>query len=146
VAFDPCQYFDGQFKATGCFIDRKGVIRRRFDVDIVATPQANGFVLDEDFLYDDGETESRRWIVTKTADHHFTGKADGVIGEAAGYIDGNALIWRYQFALPVGKRKINIRFDDVMVEQPDGVLVNRARLTKWGIWVGDVLISFHPQK
>jgi hypothetical protein len=32
-----------------------------------------------------------------------------------------------------------------MAVQPDGVLINRARLTKWGIWVGDVLISFHPQ-
>jgi hypothetical protein len=27
--------------------------------------------------------------------------------------------------------------------QADGVMINRARLTKWGIWVGDVLISFH---
>ncbi|MGB2098038.1 MAG: DUF3833 family protein, partial [Candidatus Puniceispirillales bacterium] len=69
----------------------------------------------------------------------------GVIGEARGHIDGNALIWRYKFALPVGRRLITIRFDDVMVLQTDGVLINRARLTKWGIWVGDVLISFHPQ-
>ena len=143
--FDPCAYFDGRFKASGMFIDRKGIIRRRFDVNITATPQDNGFILDEDFLYDDGETETRQWIVTKNGNHQFTGVAGGVIGEAKGYIDGNALIWRYKFALPVGRRLITIRFDDVMVLQTDGVLINRARLTKWGIWVGDVLISFHPQ-
>ncbi len=145
MIFDPCTYFDGRFKAAGIFIDRKGIIRRRFDVDILATPKDNGFILDEDFIYDDGETETRQWIVTKNGNHQFTGVAGGVIGEARGYIDGNALIWRYKFALPVGKRHITIRFDDVMVLQTDGVLINRARLTKWGIWVGDVLISFHPQ-
>ncbi|MGB1919711.1 MAG: DUF3833 family protein [Candidatus Puniceispirillales bacterium] len=145
MMFDPCTYFDGSFKASGMFIDRKGIIRRRFDVNITATPQDNGFILDEDFLYDDGETETRQWIVIKNGDHQFTGVAGGVIGEARGHIDGNALIWRYKFALPVGRRLITIRFDDVMVLQTDGVLINRARLTKWGIWVGDVLISFHPQ-
>lgn len=145
MMFDPCAYFDGRFKASGMFIDRKGIIRRRFDVNITATTQDNGFILDEDFLYDDGETETRQWIVTKNGNHQFTGVAGGVIGEAKGYIDGNALIWRYKFALPVGRRLITIRFDDVMVLQTDGVLINRARLTKWGIWVGDVLISFHPQ-
>lgn len=145
MMFDPCAYFDGRFKASGMFIDRKGIIRRRFDVNITATPQDNGFILDEDFLYDDGETETRQWIVTKNGNHQFTGVAGGVIGEARGYIDGNALIWRYKFALPVGRRLITIRFDDVMVLQADGILINRARLTKWGIWVGDVLISFHPQ-
>ncbi|MGB1036768.1 MAG: DUF3833 family protein, partial [Candidatus Puniceispirillales bacterium] len=45
--FDPCIYFDGCFKASGMFIDRKGIIRRRFDVNIIATPQDNGFILDE---------------------------------------------------------------------------------------------------
>ena len=145
MIFDPCTYFDGQFKATGLFIDRKGVIRRRFDVDVTATPQDNGFILDEDFVYDDGELETRQWVVSRHGDNQYKGVAGGVIGEATGYVDGNALIWQYRFALPVGKRRITIRFDDVMAVQPDGVLINRARLTKWGIWVGDVLISFHPQ-
>jgi hypothetical protein len=121
------------------------VIRRRFDVDVTATPQDNGFILDEDFVYDDGELETRQWVVSRHGDNQYKGVAGGVIGEATGYVDGNALIWRYRFALPVGKRRITIRFDDVMAVQPDGVLINRARLTKLGIWVGDVLISFHPQ-
>ncbi|MGB2098074.1 MAG: DUF3833 family protein, partial [Candidatus Puniceispirillales bacterium] len=77
MMFDPCTYFDGSFKASGMFIDRKGIIRRRFDVNITATPQDNGFILDEDFLYDDGETETRQWIVIKNGDHQFTGVAGG---------------------------------------------------------------------
>jgi len=136
-------YFNGRFQAKGVFLDRKGVIRRRFDVAITATPSADGFVLDEDFLYDDGEVEQRQWVVTRLADGQYQGKADGVIGVAKGRVEDNALFWQYRFALPVSKRKIAIRFDDVMILQPDGVLINRARLTKWGIWVGDVLISFH---
>jgi len=137
-------YFQGRFQAKGVFLDRKGVIRRRFDVAITATTSADGFVLDEDFLYDDGEVEHRQWVITRLEDGHYQGKADGVIGVANGRVEGNTLTWQYRFALPVGKRKIAIRFDDVMILQPGGILINRARLTKWGIWVGDVLISFHP--
>jgi hypothetical protein len=137
------EYFNGQFQAKGIFIDRKGVIRRRFDVAITATPSPDGFILDEDFLYDDGETEQRQWVVTRLADGRYEGSADGVIGIAKGRVEDDTLIWQYRFALPVGKRKIAIHFDDVMMLQADGVMINRARLTKWGIWVGDVLISFH---
>ncbi len=136
-------YFQGRFQAKGVFLDRKGVIRRRFDVAITATPSADGFILDEDFVYDDGEVEQRQWVITQYEDGHYQGKADGVIGVAKGRVEDDVLSWQYRFALPVGKRKIAIRFDDVMMLQPDGVMINRARLTKWGIWVGDVLISFH---
>ncbi len=39
MIFDPCTYFDGRFKAAGIFIDRKGIIRRRFDVIYYGNPK-----------------------------------------------------------------------------------------------------------
>jgi len=42
-------------------------------------------------------------------------------------------------------RKVTVGFDDVMLLQSDDVLVNRAIVTKWGIKLGEVLITFLPE-
>jgi hypothetical protein len=35
-----------------------------------------------------------------------------------------------------------VKFDDWMFLQPDGILMNRARVTKWGIAIGEVTLMF----
>ena len=37
-----------------------------------------------------------------------------------------------------------VTFDDVMVLQAGGVLVNRATVSKAGLKLGEVLLTFHP--
>jgi hypothetical protein len=54
------------------------------------------------------------------------------------------LSWRYKFRLPLYSRKVAVTFDDVMVLQEAGILINRAVVSKWGIKLGEVLISFRP--
>ena len=45
--FVPENYFTGNIAATGGFVDRFGVIRRRFNVSIIVSKKDNGFSLDE---------------------------------------------------------------------------------------------------
>ena len=54
------------------------------------------------------------------------------------------LSWRYKFRLPLYGRKVTVTFNDVMVLQEAGILINRAVVSKWGIKLGEVLISFRP--
>jgi len=136
------EYFAGQTKAWGIFQDRFGTLRRQFEVDIEGTWDGNTLTLVEDFLYDDGETEQRIWRIKKLADHLYEGEADGVIGTAKGRAYGNALNWTYGFALVVGERAWNVTFDDWMFLQSDGVLINRAEVSKFGIKLGEVTIAF----
>ena len=126
------------------FVDRFGAIRRQFEVDITGTATDDGFILDEAFLYDDGERETRQWVITRVADGRYQGRCDDVIGHAEGHHTDNMLRWRYRFRLAMFGRKVSVHFDDVMVVHQGGVMVNRAIVSKWGLKLGEVLLSFRP--
>ncbi len=136
------EYFAGETEAWGIFQDRFGTLRRQFKVDIEGDWDGETLTLVEDFVYDDGETETRIWRIEKQDEHRYTGRADGVIGIAEGQAYGNALNWRYQFALKVGDDTWTVAFDDWMFLQSDGVLINRAEVTKFGIKIGEVTLMF----
>ncbi len=136
------EYFAGKTRAWGIFQDRFGKLRRQFVVDIEGTWDGETLTLVEDFVYDDGEIERRTWKIHKTGEHSYEGTADGVIGVAEGKGYGNALNWHYRFALKVGDSTWNVTFDDWMFLQQDGVMINRAKVTKFGFELGEVTIAF----
>ena len=65
-----------------------------------------------------------------------------MVGEALGETAGNALRWRYVLALPVDGKIIHVDFDDWMFLVDDQVMLNRAVMSKFGIRLGEVLLSF----
>ena len=65
-----------------------------------------------------------------------------MIGEAAGESWGSALNWRYVLRLPYNEGTIDVTFDDWMFLQQDGVLINRAKVKKFGFTVGEVTLVF----
>lgn len=136
------EYFQGKTRAWGLFEDRFGTLRRQFTVDIDGTWDGEVLVLDEHFEYSDGEKDRRVWRIRKTGDHTYEGSADDIIGTASGEAQGNAFNWRYRMDLTVGDGSWRVTFDDWMFLQPDGVLLNRARVSKFGIEVGTVTLAF----
>jgi hypothetical protein len=136
------RYFDGETRASGIFEDRFGRVRRQFTVDITGTVKGDTLVLDERFRYSDGETDQRVWTIRKTAPSRYEGWADDVIGVAVGEASGNALNWQYDMDLKVGDSTLRVHFNDWMFLQPNGVLINRARVTKFGVEIGQVTLAF----
>ncbi|MEQ8585409.1 MAG: DUF3833 domain-containing protein [Thalassobaculaceae bacterium] len=136
------EYFEGKSKAWGIFEDRFGNLRREFVVDIDGTWDGTTLTLDERFAYADGETDRRVWTIEKTGEDRYSGRADDVIGLAEGRISGKAFTWTYEIDLPIQGRDVRVRFDDWMFLQPGGVVVNRARVTKFGIELGTVTLFF----
>lgn len=139
------EYFAGRTTAWGLFRDRFGVVRRQFNVSIDGTWDDETLTLVEDFVYDDGEKERRIWTIEKIGDGTYSGRADGVIGAASGRAHANTLNWRYRFALNVGTRTWHVTFDDWLFLQSDGVLINRADVTKFGFRLGEVVLVFVKQ-
>ncbi|MDX2142523.1 MAG: DUF3833 domain-containing protein [Rhodospirillaceae bacterium] len=135
-------YFAGKTKAWGIFEDRFGNLRREFVVDITGTWDGRQLVLDERFLYSDGERETRLWTINKQDDNTYTGTAGGVVGVAKGKSYGNALQWSYDFDLKVGDGTWRVHFNDWMFLQPDGVMLNRAVVSKFGVDIGTVTLAF----
>ena len=136
------EYFAGKTTAWGIFEDRFGKIRRQFVVDIAGRWDGRTLVLEEDFSFADGEKSRRVWRIEKLDDHSYEGRADDVIGIARGSAYGNALNWQYDMDLKVGDSSWRVTFDDWMFLQPGGVLINRARVSKWGINIGEVTLAF----
>ncbi|MFO1070185.1 MAG: DUF3833 domain-containing protein [Geminicoccaceae bacterium] len=140
--FRPETYFAGKTRAWGFFQDRFGNIRREFTVDIVGTFDNDVLTLDEQFVYADGERDTRVWTIRKLDDSRYEGTADDVVGTAQGRIAGKAMNWQYQFDLPVGSTMLRATFDDWMFLQDDEVMLNRTTVSKFGIKLGEVVIFF----
>lgn len=136
------EYFLGETRAWGIFEDRFGNLRRQFVVDITGTMEGDEIVLDERFKYADGETDQRIWRIRKLDEHTYEGTAGDIIGVATGESYGNALNWSYDMDLAIGDSSLRVHFNDWMFLQPDGVVLNRAKVSKWGIAIGEVTLSF----
>ncbi|RAU17636.1 DUF3833 domain-containing protein [Nitrincola tibetensis] len=135
-------FFDGKVYAWGIFEDRFGKLRREFIVEIDGQMENGNLVLDELFLYSDGELDRRIWTITPQGNGQYSGAADDIIGQATGQIKGNTLHWVYDMNLKVGDDTWKVNFDDWMYLQPGGVLINRATIRKWGFELGTVTLSF----
>ena len=136
-------YFQGTTRGWGIVEDRTGRVLRQFVVDIQGSiNSADQLVLEEDFVWGDGETSRRVWSISRHLDGTYSGRADDVVGVARGRAAGNALNWNYLLDLQVAGKTWTIRFDDWMYLQPDRVLINRAGMSKFGVRVGDITITF----
>jgi len=136
-------YFNGPLVAHGIFTDRSGKVARRFTVQMTGTWQGNEGTLDERFTYSDGKTERRVWRLTDLGNGRWKGRADDVVGEATGQAAGNALNWAYTLRLPVDGTVYEVQFDDWMFLVDEKVMLNRAVMSKFGIRLGEVTLSFH---
>jgi len=135
-------YFNGTLDAYGVFTDRSGQVIKRFTVVMTGTWQGDSGVLDEAFIYSDGSTQRRIWRLVRHANGHYTGQADDVVGTAQGQQSGNAFHWTYTMALPVDGRVIEVQFDDWMYLMNHQVMLNKASMSKWGVGLGEVTLSF----
>ena len=141
-ALDLFDYFDGETTAWGVFEDRFGGIRRQLKVDLRGRIEGDQLILDEDFYYADGETDQRTWRIRRDGEDRYIGQAEDIVGEATGRAVGNTVNWRYTMNLKVGDGTWRVDFDDWMLLQADGVLINRAWVRKLGVTVGTVSLFF----
>lgn len=141
--FDLFDYFIGETRGWGIVQDRKGKLLRQFVVDIKGSVNAAGeLVLDEQFTWSDGEHSERIWTIERTGPNDFRGRAADVVGIAEGGVYGNALFWSYMLNIEARGSTWKVRFDDWMFLQPDGVLLNRATMSKFGFELAQVTIAF----
>ena len=141
-ALDLKQYFNGTLDAYGIFTDRSGKVVKRFTVVMKGSWNGDEGVLDEDFVYSDGSLQKRIWRLKRLPDGRYTGTADDVVGEARGQARGNAFNWTYTLALPVDGRVWHVDFDDWMYLIDERVMLNTAVMSKWGVKLGEVTLSF----
>ena len=141
-ALDLKAYFNGEIKGWGMVQNRFGQVDRRFVVTIKASWNGDEGILDESFVWSDGELQRRVWKLKAVGPNRYIGTAEDVEGQAIGEISGNALRWRYTLRVPFHGSSIHLDFDDWMILIDDRVMLNRAVFSKWGIRMGEVTLSF----
>ena len=135
-------YFTGKTRAEGVFIDFFGNVGESFVVDVDGTWDGRVLTLDEDFTYADGRKQRRIWRITKTGPNTYLGRADDVIGEALGRVNGPTLTWTYDVDLDLGNRTQRVTFDDVLFLQDERTLLNQADVKVGPVAIGMVTLNF----
>ena len=136
------EYFLGNVNAWGIFQDRSGKVKRQFTAKMNGSFDGQDFILNEDFSWNDGEKQQRRWTIKKTGDNNYDGTAADVVGVAKGISYGSAFKFEYNLLIPYKNKKIKVRFDDWIFKQDDKVAINRAIVTKFGFKVGELTVFF----
>lgn len=136
-------YFAGRTYAFGLFEDGSGKARRKFHVVIDGTWDGKTLTLDEDFLYDDGERQRRVWTFAPTSAGGYTARANDVVGTVDVRQVGDAASFGYLVDLQTGPNQtLRLRFADRLYLFAGDMLLNRAKVTKFGVHVGDVTVVF----
>jgi len=135
-------YLSGNIKAWGILQNRSGKVTRQFIADLNGKWDGNKLTLDEKFNWNDGEVQTRQWLINKIDENNYEGAAGDVVGKAKGYSYGPAFKFEYVLLVPVKGKKIKITFDDWIFMQDEKVAINRATMTKFGIKVAELTVFF----
>ncbi len=148
--FIPEEYFTVKPRiAHGQVIDRFGKVRVMFTTKMRGEwdSKTQTLSLFEDFVFSDGKEMERIWKLKKIDAHRYVASANDLPGEYIVKRYGQALHFNYAFPMETGGRIINTRYDDWMWLQSDGeTILNRSRITKFGITLAEVIASFGPDK
>lgn len=134
------QFFDGKLMAHGVLKDRGGKVIRYFSASIDASWSDGIGTLDERFVFDDGERQTRVWTLKPTGDNHYIATAGDVIGEGKMKIAGNSLFLDYVLRIPYDGDTLDLRIDDRMYLVSEAVLLNESIMTKFGFEVGRLML------
>ena len=137
------KYFNGPATAEGMLQNWRGKQTRRFNVVMNGTwTNDKEGILHEEFVFDDGEKQTRDWHLTMIDAHHFTGTAHDVVGVAKGEQYGNTIHMNYVLSVPVNGKPMNIAIDDWLYAINDKTVINKSTLSKFGLNVGYLTIAF----
>ena len=136
----PEAFFDGHLSAHGVVKDRSGKVIRSFNAEIDASWQDGVGVLDERFVFDDGEHQRRRWELLPQPDGTYHATANDTVGTGIMSVAGNSVFLDYVLQIQYKGRALDIVVDDRMYLINDTTLVNESKMKKWGLHVGEVLL------
>ena len=145
--FVPQSYLNGSMKAYGLVKDRSGKIIRTFTGTMVGSWDKDGVgTLDEHFIYNNGEKQTRVWTIKPTQNKHFDATAGDIIGIAKMQAEGNTVVLDYTMRIPYKGSTLDIDVKDWLHLMGDGVIINHSKMKKWGFNVGELVITIIKDK
>lgn len=133
-------FFEGPVQAWGVFMDRFGVMRSGVTVRMNGTWKGDTFVLDEEFVFDNGAPDHRTWLLQDQKDGRFTATCDQCVGVIEGQNHESGARIAYRFRITVRGISFSVVFDDEVRRIDDRRVFNRATMKKFGLTLGHFLL------
>jgi hypothetical protein len=139
------EIFDGQVIGYGTIQDYKSKVIRRFKVTMDCSWKGNQGHIIEKFFWDDNSKSERQWDLIAESEDTIRGKASDAIGDVVGHSAGSAMNFKYSLKVPIDNKEMILSFNDWMYLIQPGVIINRNKMLKFGIPVGDITIFLYKE-
>ena len=138
----PQKFFSGELVMYGLVKDWKGSVIRSFKGQIQASWNEEGIgTLAESFVFNDGEQQNRSWTLKPIDEKTFIATASDVVGKGQFTARGNSMFGRYTLQIPYRNSTIDLNIQDWLHLQEDGIILNHAKMKKFGITVGELIVT-----
>jgi len=144
--FDLREQLSGPILCEGVIYGPTGRVTSRFVADMEASWQGNVGTLAEEFRYDSGATQSRRWVLTLGNDGSIRAEAPDVVGTGKGWQAGAAVRLKYRIRLPEDAGGHVLDAVDWMYLTENGTIINRSQFRKFGIKVAELVATMRPKE
>jgi hypothetical protein len=130
--------FRGRTVGEGIFRVPIAGLERRFRATLNGRYDGRTLTVVEDFVFADGETDRLTWRFARVSPGRWTGTREDVIGTAD--VRETATEIRLDYTADARSRGTVTRlgFSDVIYRRADGVIVNEAVVTRFGVPIGSV--------
>lgn len=139
------EFFNGKLTAHGIVKNRSGEVIRYFNVAMTGRWNEQGVgLLDEKFIFDDGEIQYRTWTFSPSnMDNttHYIAKANDTVSPVPVNITGNAFFMDYDLIIDYKGEDLEVNIADKMYLVNDNVIINESVMTKYGIEVGYITLT-----
>lgn len=137
------EWFSGPAEGWGVMQSRFGTLQRQFRITARGEWDAatRTLRLVETYRFDDGTEDRLDWSIRRGEAGGYEGSEAHLVGSATGRQAGNAFHWTYTRRAPsAGGTRLD--FDDWFWLQPDGVLIVRASVRRFGVEVATMSVFY----
>lgn len=144
--FDLRQHLNGPIICEGVIYGPTGRVSSRFVADFEAAWDGNKGWMTEEFRYDNGSTQSRRWDLTIGDDGSIKAEAPDLIGTGTGMQKGAGVVLNYKIKLAESAGGHVLDATDWMYLMENGSIMNRSQFRKFGVTVAELVATMRPKE
>lgn len=144
--FDLRKHLNGPILCEGVIYGPTGRVTSRFVADFEARWDGNSGTMSEEFRYDSGATQSRKWTFTLGNDGSIRADAPDLVGTGHGMQTGSAVHLRYRIRLPEDSGGHVLDVTDWMYLMENGAIMNRSQFRKFGLPVAELVATMRPKE
>ena len=143
--FNMREVFNGPIECEGVIYGPTGRVTSRFEADFIASWDGNIGTVREEFRYDGGNVQHRKWKFTLGNDGSMKAEAPDLVGVGTGQQHGSAVQLNYNIKLTDEAGGHVLAVNDWMYMTPNGNVMNRSQFRKFGIKVAELVATMRPK-